>query len=41
MANADDVVTIPKVWLEAKIATLRPEKAAQLDEALRYSLGLV
>lgn len=40
VANADNVVTVPKAWLETKIATLRPEKAAQLDEALRFSLGL-
>ena len=40
VANADNLVTIPKVWLQSRIATLRAEKLAGLDEALRFSLGL-
>ncbi len=40
VANADNVVTIPKGWLEERIAALRSEKVALLDEALRFSLGM-
>jgi mRNA-degrading endonuclease toxin of MazEF toxin-antitoxin module len=40
VANADNVVTIPKTWLEERIAALRPDKVAALDGALRFSLGL-
>ncbi|HEY8089896.1 MAG TPA: type II toxin-antitoxin system PemK/MazF family toxin [Polyangiaceae bacterium] len=40
VANADNVVTIPKGWLDGRIAALRGEKLAQLDDALRFSLGL-
>jgi mRNA interferase MazF len=40
VASADNVVTIPKRMLEARIAALRLEKRAQLDAALRFSLGL-
>ena len=28
-----------KTWLEARIAPLRPPKLAELDHALRFSLG--
>jgi len=38
--NADNVVTIPKTWLDASIAPLRPDKLEALDAALRFSLGL-
>jgi mRNA-degrading endonuclease toxin of MazEF toxin-antitoxin module len=40
VANADNVVTIPKVWLESQITFLRGEKLAALDAALRFSLAL-
>jgi mRNA interferase MazF len=40
VANADNVVTIPKVWLETRITELRPEKVTELDTALRFSLSL-
>jgi mRNA interferase MazF len=39
-ANADHLVTISKARLEARLAQLRPDKLAALDEALRFSLGL-
>ena len=39
-ANADNLVTISKARLETRIAQLRPDKLAALDEALRFSLGL-
>jgi mRNA-degrading endonuclease toxin of MazEF toxin-antitoxin module len=40
VVNADNVVTIPKTWLESSIAPLRPDKLEALDAALRFSLGL-
>lgn len=40
VANADNVLTIPKRWLEARIAPLQPEKVEQLDRALRFALAL-
>jgi mRNA interferase MazF len=40
VANSDSLVTIPKVWLESRIAPLSAEKIAALDGALRFSLGL-
>jgi mRNA-degrading endonuclease toxin of MazEF toxin-antitoxin module len=39
-ANADNLVTIPKSWLDARIGPLRAEKVAALDEALRFALSL-
>jgi mRNA interferase MazF len=40
VANADSVVTIPKTWLEQRIAPLRPEKLQSLDAALKFALAL-
>lgn len=40
VANADSLATIPKTWLESRIASLQTEKIAQLDAALKFSLGL-
>jgi mRNA interferase MazF len=40
VANADNVVTIPKGWLDERIAPLSTEKVVLLDEALRFSLGM-
>jgi mRNA interferase MazF len=40
VANTDNVVTIPKRWLDERIAALRSEKVVLLDEALRFSLGM-
>ncbi len=40
VANADNIVTIPKAWLDSRITDLRPEKEAALDAALRFSLAL-
>jgi len=40
VANADNVATIPKGWLDERIAALRSEKVVLLDEALRFSLGM-
>jgi mRNA interferase MazF len=39
-ANADNLVTIPKTWLESLVAPLSTEKLEALDAALRFALGL-
>ena len=38
--NTDNLVTIPKTWLDAHITSLTGPKLAQLDAALQFSLGL-
>ncbi len=40
VANTDNIVTIPKRWLESRIAPLSRAKLVALDDALRFSLGL-
>ena len=40
VANADNIVTVPKRWLEERIAAMRPEKLAEIDAAIRFSLGM-
>jgi hypothetical protein len=40
VANADNVVTIPKRWLESRICGLTPQKLAAVDEALRFAFDL-
>ncbi|MGO9833394.1 MAG: hypothetical protein ACLP1X_04195 [Polyangiaceae bacterium] len=40
VANADNIVTIPKRWLEVRIMALRPEKLEEVDAAIRFSLGM-
>ena len=40
VANADNLVTIPKTWLETLIAPLAPDKLEALDAALRFALAL-
>jgi mRNA interferase MazF len=39
-ANADNLVTIPKSWLDARVASLPKEKVAALDAALSFALAL-
>jgi mRNA interferase MazF len=39
-ANADEIVTIPREFLDRKIAVLTPGKVAELDAAIRFALGL-
>jgi mRNA-degrading endonuclease toxin of MazEF toxin-antitoxin module len=39
-ANADNLVTIPKAWLEARATRLSSEKIEALDTALRFALAL-
>lgn len=38
--NADNLVTIPKTWLESRLTSLPTDKTAALDAALRFALGL-
>lgn len=40
VANADNLVTIPKVWLESRLTSLRTDKVAALDRALCFALEL-
>ena len=40
VANAVNLVTIPKAWLESRIAALSHDKLALVDDALRFSLAL-
>ena len=39
-ANADNLVTIPKSWLDARVGSLPGEKVLALDEALKFALSL-
>ncbi len=40
VANTDNVATIPKSWLEERIAVLGPQRLAELDRALRFAMQL-
>jgi len=40
VANADEVVTIPRTLLQERITTLARPKLDELDAALRFALGL-
>ncbi len=40
VANADNVATIPKAWLDARITALSEPRIAELDRALRFALQL-
>jgi mRNA-degrading endonuclease toxin of MazEF toxin-antitoxin module len=40
VANADNVATIPKAWLEERIAVLDDERLVALDRALRFAMQL-
>ena len=40
VANADNIATIPKAWLEKQISLLGSAKVAELDAALKFSLAL-
>ena len=40
VANADNIVTIPKTWLDERISQLAPHKIEALDAALKFSLSL-
>lgn len=40
VANADNIQTIPKNWLDERVAALRREKLVEVDSAIRFSLGM-
>jgi mRNA-degrading endonuclease toxin of MazEF toxin-antitoxin module len=40
VVNADNVVTIPKAWLEARVGALSPDKVAALNDAIKFALAL-
>jgi mRNA interferase MazF len=40
VANADEIVTIPKTLLEERVATLSQAKVREIDAALRFALAL-
>jgi mRNA interferase MazF len=40
VANADEVVTVPRALLRSRITTLSPAKVEELDDALRFALAL-
>ena len=40
VANADNLVTIPKTWLDELITTLSADKLRAVDDALRFALSL-
>lgn len=40
-ANLESLATIPKEWLTQRAGSLRREKAALVDEALRFALGML
>jgi mRNA interferase MazF len=40
VANLDTVTTIPKKSLSSRVCILSPAKMREIDEALRFSLGL-
>jgi mRNA interferase MazF len=40
VANADVLTTIPKRCLSRRLGALKESKSRELDDALRYSLGL-
>ena len=40
VVNADNVVTIPKAWLETRVGALSPDKVVGLNDALKFALAL-
>jgi mRNA interferase MazF len=40
VANADNLVTIPKTWLSSRVSQLSSGKLAALDDAVRFALGI-
>jgi mRNA interferase MazF len=40
VANADELVTVPRTTLRDRIATLSRSKIDEIDAALRFALGL-
>ena len=40
VANADELVTVPRTMLQERISTLSKAKLEEVDAALRFALGL-
>jgi len=40
VANADDISTVPKGWLDRYVSVLTPEKLEALEEAIKFALDL-
>lgn len=40
VANADDISTVPKTWIEQYLTTLAPAKMAAVDKAIKFALDL-
>ncbi len=40
IVNGDNLTTIPKAWLEKRIAALNPLKLQQLDTGIKFALDL-
>lgn len=40
VANADDITTVPKTWLQRYMTVLSPEKEVALDQAITFALDL-
>ncbi len=41
VVNADNLVTLPKTWLDKRVGALSRQKLQALDRALCFSLGVV
>lgn len=40
LANADDITTVPKVWIEEYLTTLSSSKMEALERAIKFALDL-
>lgn len=40
VVNCDSLTTIPKNWLQSRIATLSPAKVQEINKAIKFALDL-
>jgi len=40
VANADALSTVPKTWLRRRLGEVGPDRQPEIDEAIRFALGL-
>lgn len=40
VANADNIATVPKTWVEQYLTTLSPTKLEALERAIKFALNL-
>jgi mRNA-degrading endonuclease toxin of MazEF toxin-antitoxin module len=40
VANADDITTVPKRWIDRYITVLSPGKSEALEAAIKFALDL-